>query len=214
MSRTVKWTIGLVIALLVGLTLCAGPSPVAPTPPNVDSLRAANASLAHQNGKLKVDLAQHKIDLLDLRDSVGRATAKSDSATTVIRNDRAKLPAANAVSQDRLRESYAAGLAQLDRALAELGRKDQIIRQQRLAQVMSDKIESDLRQLLANSEEQYKNEQDISTKWKQRSDSLFNELNKRRCGKKCGIVIGVVSTVGAAIVAKKVGDALDANKPD
>jgi hypothetical protein len=213
-SRAIKWAIGLAVVLIALFAFCRGPRSAAPTPPNVDSLQTVNADLAHQNDKLKVDLAQLTVERNDLKVWHDSVKTISDSATNVIRGNRAKLPAAAAVPDSALRTSYAAGLQQLDAALAELGRKEMIIRRDELAQIKSDSIEADLRQLLASTEEQYQNERKISKAWKQDYEKEYAENHRLKCGRKCGIVIGVVGTVAGAIGVQKVVEVFDARRPD
>ena len=194
--------VGVVVAAFVLGTQCTAPAPSSSV---ADSLRAVNGMLAHQNNKLKAENAQ----LVVARDSVEQERdsikAASDSATARLQQDRPKLPPAATVPDTALRQAYAEGLRQLDAALAELVRKDIIIRKDSIAAADSRKIEINLREQVATVEEQYRNEQSISAEWKRK----FEEASKPKCGKKCGMIIGVLSTVGVAIAANKVQDLIE-----
>lgn len=199
-------------AVVVIFAYCAGTCAhkAADTPAGVDSLRWENQALGKANTVLTADLTrlqQEKDSVAQERDSL---KAASDSATARIERSRRKLPKlVPAVVPDSelktayttLREAYVIAYAQLNSAVFQLNQKDRIIKDDSVTQSKSDSIALDWHGKFTNVSLQYKNEQTISAKWKK----MFED-DHRHCGMKCGMVLGVLETVGAAVVVKKVQD--------
>lgn len=206
MKRLAWLGLGAVIGAAAVLAYFGSRGGDSPMRRKADSLAVINKRLDSTNAALTASAAA----LLAGRDSIQRQRdslkAASRLSTNKIIADRAKLPAADAVADSNFREHYAAGLKQLDSAIAELGRKDEIIRRDSLAQARSDSILSIKDGVIINLREQYANEQKASAGWKLEYE---RERGKVKCGKKCGIVIGIVSTVLAAVAVKQVQSALD-----
>lgn len=169
----------------------------------IDSLTVANSNLAHQNETLKAAVAQLTVS----RDAAWRQRDSlkevSDAATERLKKRRNTLPSPDVVPDSMLRRTYAEALVTLDSAFMELARKDAIIQQSKAAEAQSKAMEVLLQEHINNVTTMYSNAQQISADWK----AKYEDAVKPRCGKKCGIIIGVIGTVTGAIVVRKVGEA-------
>lgn len=166
----------------------------------VDSLQAVNGMLAQQRqalGAKETALGQVQATLQQVRDSAQRATAH---VTQQLDSARKALPPAASAPDTALRGLYALALVRLDTALSLLHQKDSIIVQDDSLQKLAAWRMVDLHATIALDSVQLANETRIAAAWQ----SKYEATQKPRCGRKCGVVIGVLGTVGVAIAAEKV----------
>lgn len=162
----------------------------------VDSLKAVNAALAAREQILQAQNAELAIDRERIQRQRDSIKVVSDSVTKALRQRRAAL--VEAPPDSTLRSSYLEALGQLDEAFTELARKDDIIRRDSLEAKKSAEMEVNLRQQIADLKEAQANEAKQTAFWHEEYDKLYAEKHPR-CGTKCGIIIGVVSTIAGAM---------------
>ncbi len=170
----------------------------------VDHLKQANIALAQKNDILRAQTATLIISrdqALQERDSI---KAISDSATTIIHHDRTLLPVAPPPAA--LPDAYHNAIAQLDNAILEIARRQELERKAALAQARSDSIIAQKDSAIANLQTMLVNANDIGDDWKRKYTKLNN--SQPRCGRKCGMVIGAVGVIATAIGIQHVQGAL------
>lgn len=190
-----------VVAALVAVCYEASNPRRAPETALIDHLRQQNRSLHTKNRILRAHnatLVTERNKALLERDSL---KAVSDDATKELRRARTALPSTPTAAQ--LPESYRESLRQLDAAIAELARKDEIIRRDALALAQSAEIEANLRAEVANTNVMLSNANKQAADWERQFHKL-NEEKHPRCGRKCGMVIGGAVVVLTAVGAKKI----------
>lgn len=202
--RYLKWAIAALIIIL-GLTVyCAGPHEKPVTPVMLDSLEKDNKALAAQNEILKAHIAQTTFERDMIRRQRDSVQAISDAATAQIRVRRAALPQPSAVPDSQLRFQYAEALKQLDSAVTELARKDDVIRRDKLDAAKSDLLKFQTDSVLADVRQQLRNEQLTSAQWHSQYLDAWAKQHQRSCGRKCGIAIGVGGTILSALAIRQV----------
>lgn len=212
--RRPLWVMGGVGVVAILIAMCAE-TVQRRTPPDtrvVDSLKDVNQKLAVRNDIFKAEIAVLRMDrdyALRERDSLQVLSA---AATKKIQQARTTLPPAEAAPDSTLRANYRDALQQLDAAIAEMARKDAIARKDASAHALANATIVKYEGQIANLTEMYQNSVTTATFWEGEYRELWAEKNPR-CGKKCGIAIGVVTTVAAALVVKKVQDVLAPRRP-
>lgn len=166
-----------------------------------DSLRKVNAALQRERGAQALTTARLEREAAALRRDRDRARAKSDSTTAALEATRRALPPVT-VPDAELRAAYARSLAVADSALAELRRKDRIIADGIRAEVKQDSTARSLRRELATVSGQLANVTQQAANW----ETLYNK-ERRRCGMKCGIVIGTLGTITVSLGIQQVRNA-------
>lgn len=199
-------SLGVVVVLLA---VCYWPdNKVKPQTELIDYLHKQNAGLTAQNkilAQANALTAQDRDKALHEADSL---KVVSDSATRSIRRDRATLPSLlpPTVPDSELRFMYSQAIALLDRSLANNERLHNIAVDDSLALRKQSLIEDNLEKQLWNTDSLYQHEQLISADWKKQFDDL-NSQRHPKCGRKCGIVLGVLGTIGTAIGIHQVQEA-------
>lgn len=164
-----------------------------PEPPVIQTLQVVNAALGKQVDSLQAAntrLTAIRVTLSAQRDSLQRV---STAATHRITTQRAALPAPDAVPDAELRADYSAALVTIDSALTELTRRDHIESSLRVdsalaaQQHVQDTASLNLRAI------QITTVQAEAAQWKAQA-----QAGHPLCGRKCGIVLGVFGTIGAA----------------
>lgn len=161
----------------------------------IDSLTTANAQLLARNDTLTGEANHIRVALVGMtheRDSVKAVSARS---TTRILAARTTLPDSATVSETVPRETYLSALHQLDAAIAELARKDAIIRK--------DSLEvAQVRRLVQNAEDQKANLVVVVQQTQQIARESYSV--GVHTGIKRGFVLGVLSTFGLGLLVHAV----------
>lgn len=189
-----------ITAVVVGLGLattqwfggCRQPEPATATA--IKAMQAVNTALGKQVDSLQAanrSLQAVRVKLSAQRDSLEKQSAH---ATQAIKQARVQLPPADLVPDTALRPAYRVALATIDSSLSELARRDSIEASYRRDSTLAAQQHTQDSISLALRLTQITTVQGEADVWKQEAKAAH-----QFCGRTCGVVLGVLGTIGAAI---------------